>query len=95
MFERERRMYGIFRQLQQDDLIVGGSSHSYTIPVSGSDIEYYMNTGGVVMQSLLRNQHWVFHAERGRGSAGARVYIRAMRNHPVVRLREIEGAAVR
>lgn len=95
MFERERRMYGLFRQLQQDDLITGDSAHSYSMTVSRSDIDYYQKTGGVIMQSLLRDQHWVFSAEKGRDRTDNRVFIRAMRGHPVAVLRDIKGPAVK
>ncbi|EER0916676.1 hypothetical protein F9643_003119 [Escherichia coli] len=95
MFERERRMYGLFRQLQQDDLLTGDSEYSYSMDVSQSDVDYYMNTGGMVMQSLLRDQDWVFFAERGKGHAGHRLHIRAMRGRPVVELRDIKGVAVK
>lgn len=95
MFEREKRMYGLFRQLQQNDLITGDSAHSYSMAVSRSDIDYYQNTGGIVMQSLLNNQHWVFIAERGRGMNRHVLHIRAMRGHPVAVLRDIPGPAVK
>lgn len=95
MFERERRMYGLFRQLQQNDLITGDSAHSYSMAVSRSEIDYYQNTGGIVMQSLLNNQHWAFAAEKGRGRNNYMLHIRAMRGYPVAVLRDIQGPAVK
>lgn len=95
MFERERRMYGLFRQLQQNDLITGDSAHSYSMTVPRSVIDYYQNTGGLIMQSLLCDQHWVFTAERGRGKHDSRLSIRAMRGHPVAVLRDIKGPVVK
>lgn len=95
MFEREKRVYGLFRQLQQNDLITGDSAHRYSMAVSRSVIDYYQNTGGLVMQALLCDQHWVFTVERGRGRHDSRLSIRAMRGHPVAVLRDIEGPAVK
>lgn len=91
MFERERRMYGLFRQLQQDDLIFGDSAHSYSIAVSRPDIDYYQKTGGVIMQSFLRDQNWMFFVENGSGASDYQVSIRAMRGHSIAVLRDIKG----
>ncbi len=95
MFEREQRMYGLFRRLQQDDLLTGDIACHYTIAVALSDTYYYQNTGGIIMQSLLYEQGWVFSVDTRPRCGKHSVSIRAMRGRTVTVLRDIKGPAVK
>lgn len=86
-------MYGQLRKMQQDDMLTGGSAANYRLALSPSDAAYFTRTGGVVMQALLCNQYWIFSVERAR-CCGPYAVISAHPGHPIVRLRNLEEAAV-
>ena len=86
MFEREKRMYERFHKMQQDDLITGTVSCCYSVTVSPREILYYQQTGGVVMQSLLYDQHWMFTVDSARARGCECVCIRAVAGYPVTPL---------
>lgn len=92
MFEREKKMYGRLREMQQDDIVMGGSAASYALRVSPSDAAYFRGTGGVVMRALLHDQHWMFSVEKGRGHDPGNVVISIMPGFAVTRLRDLNGA---